>query len=109
MTDQLIVIVGDAVAGTLTRLRGGKLQFGYEQSYIAQRTATPLSVSMPLSVRSHPDHAISPWLQGLLPDDTAVTTRWAAHPRSAGSDGPPGPTTARTAAPPPDAWPASRW
>jgi serine/threonine-protein kinase HipA len=77
MSESLIVIVGDAVAGTLTRLGGGRLRFDYEEEYRGTASATPLSVSMPKSVRSHPDAAIAPWLWGLLPDNQAVLERWA--------------------------------
>lgn len=77
MNESLIVILGDAVAGTLTRLKGGRLRFDYEEEYRAATGATPLSVSMPKSVRSHPDAVISPWLWGLLPDNQAVLERWA--------------------------------
>ncbi len=77
MTDILAVILGDALAGTLTRLAGGRLRFDYDDDYRNSRTATPLSVSMPTAVRSHPDGVISPWLWGLLPDNQAVLERWA--------------------------------
>jgi serine/threonine-protein kinase HipA len=77
MTDILAVVLGDALAGTLTRLAGGRLRFDYDDDYRNSRSATPLSVSMPTTVRSHPDGVISPWLWGLLPDNQAVLERWA--------------------------------
>jgi serine/threonine-protein kinase HipA len=77
MTDTLAVVLGDALAGTLTRLAGGRLRFDYDDDYRDSRSATPLSVSMPATVLSHPDRAISPWLWGLLPDNQAVVERWA--------------------------------
>jgi serine/threonine-protein kinase HipA len=77
MTDSLAVVLGDAFAGTLTRLAGGRLRFDYDEHYRDTRGATPLSVSMPVTVRSHPDGNISPWLWGLLPDNQAVLERWA--------------------------------
>lgn len=79
MTDILIVSVGDTIAGTVTRLTGGKLQFDYDEQYAAGPGATPLSLSMPLATRSHPDHVITPWLWGLLPDDPSVIANWARH------------------------------
>ena len=57
------------VAGTITRLPGGKLRFDYDEDYRSQPSATPLSVSMPIQVQSHPDRLITPWLWGLLPDN----------------------------------------
>jgi serine/threonine-protein kinase HipA len=76
VTEPLIVILGDVVAGTITRLPGGKLRFDYDESYMSRAAATPLSTSMPVQVRSHPDRVITPWLWGLLPDNDAVLTRW---------------------------------
>jgi len=77
VTDSLLVVLDDAIAGTLTRLPGGKLRFDYDDEYCARPGATPLSISMPVQVRSHPDHVIAPWLWGLLPDNEAVLARWA--------------------------------
>jgi len=77
MTDTLAVVIGDAIAGTVTRLAGGRLRFDYDDNYRVTRGATPLSVSMPVTVRSHGYGNISPWLWGLLPDNQAVLERWA--------------------------------
>jgi serine/threonine-protein kinase HipA len=77
MTDTLTVILDDAIAGTITRLSGGRLRFDYDDGYRALPSATPLSVSMPKSVRTYSDGTISPWLWGLLPDNDAVLARWA--------------------------------
>ena len=71
---ELAVILGDSVAGTLTRLTGGRLRFEYADDYGA---GTPLSLSMPVQVRSHPHGVVAPWLWGLLPDNEAVLRRWA--------------------------------
>ena len=77
MTEALVVILGDEVAGTITRLAGGKLRFDYDEAYRSRPGVTPLSVSMPVQVQSHPDRVITPWLWGLLPDNDAVLARWA--------------------------------
>jgi len=77
--DSLTVLAGDLVAGTLTRLPGGRLQFGYDEEYAAHPDATPLSLSMPLSQLCHPDSVITPWLWGLLPEDPSVLLRWERH------------------------------
>jgi serine/threonine-protein kinase HipA len=77
MADTLVVLLDDRIAGTVTRLSGGRLRFDYDEEYRASASSTPLSVSMPTSVRSHPDGTISPWLWGLLPDNDAVLRRWA--------------------------------
>jgi serine/threonine-protein kinase HipA len=77
MSDTLLVILDGVVAGTLTRLRGGRLRFDYDTAYREQPGNTPLSLSMPVQVASHSDQTITPWLWGLLPDNDAVLRRWA--------------------------------
>ena len=79
MTDSLTVIADDMVAGSLTRMTSGRLQFSYDEEYAVRPDATPLSLSMPLSQLTHPDSVIAPWLWGLLPDDPSVLTRWERH------------------------------
>jgi serine/threonine-protein kinase HipA len=77
VTDSLIVLLDDAVVGTVTRLRGGRLRFDYDDAYRDRPAALPLSLSMPTQVALHPDHVVTPWLWGLLPDNEAVLARWA--------------------------------
>jgi serine/threonine-protein kinase HipA len=98
MTDALVVILDDVVAGTVTRVERGRLRFDYAANYGAanygaanygaanygaaddgRSTPTPFSLSMPIQVRSHPDRVVTPWLWGLLPDSEAVLSRWARH------------------------------
>jgi serine/threonine-protein kinase HipA len=77
MSNTLAVLLDDAVAGAVTRLQTGRLRFDYDDDYRNDGGHTPVSVSMPTSVRSHPDAAINPWLWGLLPDTHRVIERWA--------------------------------
>lgn len=77
MSDTLAVLLGDEPAGTRTRSDSGLLGFTYDAAYQARRDATPLPVSMPLRVRTHPHPTIEPWLQNLLPDNAAVIDRYA--------------------------------
>jgi serine/threonine-protein kinase HipA len=79
MTDSLLVLLDEAIVGTLVRLQGGRLRFDYSDEYRHRLNPTPLSLAMPVQVRSHPDHVIGPWLWGLLPDNEAVLARWARH------------------------------
>ncbi|MHB1553799.1 MAG: HipA N-terminal domain-containing protein [Acidimicrobiales bacterium] len=76
MADVLVVILDDAIAGTLTRLPQGRLRFDYDDDYRRRSGPTPLSLSIPTQVKSHPDNVVTPWLWGLLPDNEAVLTRW---------------------------------
>ncbi len=77
MTDSLLVVLDDVIAGTLERLPGGRLRFDYTEEYRDRPGATPISLSMPPQVRSHSDRIITSWLWGLLPDNDAVLARWA--------------------------------
>jgi serine/threonine-protein kinase HipA len=75
---ELLLLLGDVVAGTVTRPPGGKLTFTYHPAYIDQHvSATPVSVSMPPQIASHTHNRVAPWLWGLLPDNDAVLSRWA--------------------------------
>jgi serine/threonine-protein kinase HipA len=76
MTD-LCVLIDGTEAGTLSRGDGRRLRFEYHQAYAASRSSTPLSLSMPLDIRTHTHTAIAPWLAGLLPDNPEVLRRWA--------------------------------
>lgn len=77
MSDSLVVLLGDEVAGVLQRLPGGRLRFDYDRGYQDRPAPTPLSLSMPVQVGSHSDRVVSPWLWGLLPDNREVLRRWA--------------------------------
>jgi len=77
MTDSLLVVLDDVIAGTLERIPGGRLRFDYTEEYRERPGATPISLSMPPQVRSHADRTVTPWLWGLLPDNDAVLARWA--------------------------------
>ncbi|HEY2055426.1 MAG TPA: type II toxin-antitoxin system HipA family toxin [Solirubrobacterales bacterium] len=85
MNDALVVLLGDRVAGTLTRLTGGQLRFDYDPLYREAETATPLSLSMPVRINSHSDRVVTPWLWGLLPDNEAVLRRWARELQASAS------------------------
>lgn len=77
MADALVALIGGRPAGTITRTAGGRLRFTYDDAYRAHPDATPLSLSMPVQVATHPDRVLVPWLWGLLPDNDAVLRRWA--------------------------------
>ncbi|MDR3307549.1 MAG: type II toxin-antitoxin system HipA family toxin, partial [Coriobacteriales bacterium] len=63
-------------AGVITR-DGGRVQLSYDPDYLSQPTATPLSLSLPLSATPHLNRPIEAYLRGLLPDNTEVRRRWA--------------------------------
>lgn len=83
MADVLAVLIGPVRAGTVTRLANNRLRFEYDDRYRNDPQATPLSLSMPLSIRVHTDTAgrrvVTNFLWGLLPDNEAVLDRWARN------------------------------
>ena len=76
MTDVLEVVIEGRYAGRVSRTRG-RLELRYDPDYLGDEDATPLSVTMPLTVASHAHAVVEPWLDGLLPDDDAVRRRWS--------------------------------
>jgi len=77
VSESLSVLMDNRVAGMLTRLSGGRLRFDYDEAYREGADPVPLSVSMPIQIRTHSDRMVTPWLWGLLPDNEAVLRRWA--------------------------------
>jgi serine/threonine-protein kinase HipA len=77
MADELVVLVAGDVIGSVRRERNGRLRFAYEDAYRERPDATPLSASMPLARREHPDEKIRNYMWGLLPDNERVIERWA--------------------------------
>jgi serine/threonine-protein kinase HipA len=74
--DRLVVLLDGRRIGTVIRDRD-VLTFTYTDEYRASTSATPLSLSMPLSQRQHGDRVVRPFLWGLLPDNEQVLDRWA--------------------------------
>lgn len=77
MTDELIAVLGDNVIGHLQRDRHGALTFVYEEHWRESRNAYPLSLSMPLAVKTHTHAVIESFLWNLLPDNELILERWA--------------------------------
>lgn len=73
MSPELLVSLNGERLGVVSRLSGGRLRLAYDADY----SGTPLSVSMPVSTQEYQDRLIRPWLDGLLPDNTAVVDRWS--------------------------------
>lgn len=74
--DVVTVILEGRPIGQVERRANGTLQLRFEDTYLQDAGATPLSVSMPPSDATHGDARITPWLWGLLPDNADVLTRW---------------------------------
>ena len=72
---ELVVLDGSVIVGTLART-ADEITFRYDQAWQLRDKATPLSVSLPLTVQLHADDVVTPWLWGLLPDNARVLSRW---------------------------------
>ncbi|MEM7747242.1 MAG: type II toxin-antitoxin system HipA family toxin [Pseudomonadota bacterium] len=72
----LIVLLNDTIIGEINQLRSGKLSFSYAETWINDRSAIPLSLSMPLTRQKHGDDAIRPFLWGLLSDNETTLAAW---------------------------------
>ncbi|MDD9370810.1 MAG: type II toxin-antitoxin system HipA family toxin [Acidimicrobiales bacterium] len=71
----LVVLLDGSPIGRVERGSGG-LRLLYDDGYVDDPSATPLSVAMAPPVRAHTDRVVAPWLWGLLPDNADVLDRW---------------------------------
>jgi serine/threonine-protein kinase HipA len=72
----LHVLINGEQLGVLEQDPHGQLSFRYEDSWREGRDSTPLSLSMPIAAREHPNSVVEPFLRGLLPDNEDVLQRW---------------------------------
>lgn len=75
-TSELTVLVSGAPAGILRRDRRGALTFTYDDDYMAEPGATPLSLSLPVTTRPYGHHSTERWISSLLPDNPHTISRW---------------------------------
>jgi serine/threonine-protein kinase HipA len=78
-TKELIVLINDDVMGEVVQGNSGRFQFRYSDDWLANPSAIPLSLSMPLANPQHGDDAVRPYLSGLLPDSEGTLTAWGAR------------------------------
>lgn len=76
VSESLLVLLHGKHIAELTR-DGQRLALTYTDSHTRRPDATPISVSMPTSTRTHNTKTVEPWLWGLLPDNDRVLQRWA--------------------------------
>lgn len=72
----LVVLLEGERMGTLMQETTGKLRFEYTEPWRANPRSTPLSLSMPSTLRTHTHGVVEPFLWGLLPDNDDVLERW---------------------------------
>ena len=68
MTETLAVWWGDAVVGALAMDRHGAMRFTYEETWLADPSASALSVSLPKRRESFRPSECRPFFEGLLPE-----------------------------------------
>ena len=81
----LAVFINSQLAGKIdcNRRKKGTPYLTYDQDYQSGRTATPMSVSMPLC---DDNHESSSWVDGLLADRDAIRQQWCKQFNAASSD-----------------------
>lgn len=74
---ELRVLSNGNPVGTVVQRPTGRLDFTYERAWQDRGESFPISLSMPLVEREHPDGVVRPYLEGLLPDNASILERWA--------------------------------
>lgn len=75
----LTVLLSDHIAGRLDVDSNGNPQFTYAESWVATPGAYPVSLSLPLTQKTHPTATVSAALWGLLPDNENLLQRWGSR------------------------------
>ncbi len=76
-SEPLAVLIAGRHAGVIDRFRR-RLRLTYDPAYAADPAASPLSLSLPLSDPVAAGPRVSGWLDGVLPGNDMVRSRWAA-------------------------------
>lgn len=77
MMDSLHILHGSTLVGTLGYDRKkDAISLTYEESWQFGSGGFPVSLSLPLARKVHGDDFMRPFLQGLLPDNSAVLEAW---------------------------------
>lgn len=77
MTAGLAVLLGEHAVGHLARDTSGLLTFEYGETWLADDSAYPLSIAMPLTRARHSGDVVEAYLWGLLPDNEIILDGWA--------------------------------
>jgi len=78
MSNVLYVLMYGQPMGRLIA-EGGTVSFHYEDSWLERPDNFPLSLSMPLSAKDHPNRVVNPYLWNLLPDNEETLRTWARN------------------------------
>jgi serine/threonine-protein kinase HipA len=85
--DPLVAWCNGKVVGEWS-VREGEHRFQYAEAWAASASATPLSLSLPLTPdnAAHTGPAVRNWFDNLLPDSEAIRQRWRASVRQPEGD-----------------------
>jgi serine/threonine-protein kinase HipA len=72
----LVVLLSGRPVGRVEQGREGRLTFTYDNDWPNVEGAVPLSLSLPLTSRTHEHERIEAFLWGLLPDNEIILERW---------------------------------
>lgn len=72
----LVTLLSGRPVGRVEQGRGGRLTFTYDDDWPNVEGAVPLSLSLPLTSRTHEHERIEAFLWGLLPDNEIILERW---------------------------------
>jgi serine/threonine-protein kinase HipA len=68
-TKRLVVVINGLEVGEVVQDGDGQMTLTYRESWRRSRSATPLSLSLPLVQARYGQRAVDPFLRGLLPDN----------------------------------------
>jgi serine/threonine-protein kinase HipA len=71
----LHVFMNRRKVGILTRAAGGRLEFAYDKEWITSDYRRPLSLSMPLSLKTYAGDPVENFFDNLLPDCRSIRQR----------------------------------
>jgi len=83
---ELDIWMGGKPVGVLDGSDRRALEITYDERWLADPQATPLSVSLPLGEERHRGERVAAHLWGLLPDNEQVIQRWAGAYQCSASD-----------------------
>ena len=75
---QLLVLMNGRLCGVVEQA-DNKLSFTYDQAWLTDPFAIPLSLSMPLDQQQHTNETISAYMWGMLPDNEITLDAWGKH------------------------------
>jgi len=86
VTETLLVVLHGEVVGELERATPhSEPIFRYSTAYLASGTV-PLSLRLPPRAEAYPARLVTPYIEGLLPENEATRNDWASRLRLANSD-----------------------